>query len=148
MESPGLLELMRAQTEGAVRDGYTRFYNGFDRGLDLTYAAIVLMLRANHPDIRLVSVLAHEEQAARWSFSDHDLCYALLEQCDEEVMLQARYSHGCYLRRDRYMAERSSLVLSVYAAQPSDIMRSLNYARETGARVLCVDPIKLAAYEL
>ena len=37
---------------------------------------------------------------------------ALLERCDERVVLHARYETGCMFERNRYMVDRCDMVLA------------------------------------
>ena len=63
----------------------------------------------------------------------------LLAACDYETMVQERYGLGCMMRRNRYMVDRSSLVLAVYDGMLGGTMYTLTYAMRQGLETLILD---------
>ena len=53
--------------------------------------------------------------------------------------MQHRYTSGCMQRRNRYMVDRSSLVLAVYDGMLGGTMYTLTYAMRQGVRVVTMD---------
>lgn len=66
---------------------------------------------------------------------------AILDQCDFETLVQHRYDRFCMQRRNRYMVDRSALVLSVYDGVPKGgTAQTLAYAMRQGVPVQILDP--------
>ena len=64
----------------------------------------------------------------------------LLNQCDLETVVQHHYTKGCMLRRNRYMVDRSSLLIAVYDGTPKGgTMNTLAYALRQGVETIILD---------
>ena len=58
----------------------------------------------------------------------------LLDQCDLETVVQHTYTPGCMNRRNRYMVDRSSLLIAVYGGIPQGgTLNTLSYAMGKGS---------------
>ncbi len=80
-----------------------------------------------------------EEQAARWRERDRQRYFSLMERCDAETMVQRRYDRGCMLRRNRYMVDRSALLIAVYDGMLGGTMYTLSYAMKQGLEIVTLD---------
>jgi uncharacterized phage-like protein YoqJ len=122
--------------------GYGIFYCGAARGSDITFGELVLLAKATeYPEIRLVCVVPHEEQAKSWSEHWRDRYYGLLKQADETVLLSTRYTSGCYHRRNRYMVDKADALISVYDGLPTGgTAYTVEYARQKGKEVVIINP--------
>ena len=125
--------------EDCYRQGYRHFICGMAQGADMYFGEAVLALREKHPDVTLEAAIPCEEQAARWKERDRNRYFGLVERCDLETMVQHRYTSGCMQRRNRYMVDRSSLVLAVYDGMLGGTMYTLTYAMRQGVRVVTMD---------
>ena len=66
----------------------------------------------------------------------------MLDACDLETVVQHNYDRFCMHRRDRYMVERSSAILAVFAGTPGGTQYTLNYAIKEGLDILLLDPAR------
>jgi len=105
-----------AKIEKLVENGVTDFLCDCERGFPLTVAEVVIGLRdarksqgLNTP--RLCVVAPHEEQTTDWDEDSRDRYYAVHEQADEVLFLQAHFSDGCHERCEQYMIDNSDFVL-------------------------------------
>lgn len=139
---PRCLALKRSmcrEIELLHRRGYTHFITGMALGCDLYFAQAVLETKEIYPTITLEAAIPFPGQADRWS-PEHQARYrALLEQCSIESVVQNHYDRGCMLRRDRYMVDRSSVVLSVYDDTPGGTRYTLDYAAKNLRSILLLD---------
>ena len=145
-DDPRCLELKdrlaRALTE-AYHEGYRHFLCGMAQGTDLYFCQAVLDLRQTHPEVTLEAAIPFTGQADRWPEADRRRRQALLDQCDLETVVQHTYSPGCMNRRNRYMVDRSSLLIAIYDGIPQGgTLNTLAYAMRKGVRtvVLPVEP--------
>ena len=65
----------------------------------------------------------------------------LLAACDLETMIQERYSPVCMQRRDRYMVDRSSLLIAVYNGTPGGTRYTVQYAMSRGLDIVDLPPV-------
>lgn len=90
------------------RQGVRTFLCGMAAGAETAAAEAVLALRdSTLPDLRLVGVLAWEERTNNWSEPDRDRFFAVMERCDEEIMLQTAYTEGALERQREYLLQNS-----------------------------------------
>lgn len=90
------------------RQGVRTFLCGMAAGAETAAAEAVLALRdSTLPDLRLVGVLAWEERTNNWSEPDRDRFFAVMERCDEEIMLQTAYTEGALERQREYLLQSS-----------------------------------------
>lgn len=104
--------------EQAYSAGMRHFISGMARGTDLYFAQAVLELRQRHSDVTLEAARPCQTQADSWPAPERAQYDQILEQCDYETLVQHQYDRGCMQRRNRYMVDRSALVLSVYNGVP------------------------------
>lgn len=110
------------EIEKAIQDGCNTFLFGGAYGWDLMAAEEVIKKRAvidfNNPRyIRLIAIIPFEEQAVRYSLSDHELYYEIMSKCDDVITLNTHYNSHCYAQRNQYMVERSSRVICYWNGQ-------------------------------
>lgn len=110
------------EIEKAIQNGYDTFLFGGTQGWGLMAAGEVVkkktLIDFNNPRyIRLIAVIPYEEQAVKYSLTDHELYYKIMSKCDEVITLNTRYNSRCYAQRDQYMAEHSSRVICYWDRQ-------------------------------
>ena len=120
--------------------GYRHFLCGMAQGADLYFCQAVLHLKAQHPGVTLEAAIPYEGQADHWPPADRLRRQRLLNQCDLETVVQHHYTKGCMLRRNRYMVDRSSLLIAVYDGTPKGgTMNTLAYALRQGVETVILD---------
>ena len=125
----------------AYQEGYRHFLCGMAQGCDLYFCEAVLALRRQHSDAALEAARPCETQSNSWPEGDRRRYQAILDQCDFETLVQHRYDRFCMQRRNRYMVDRSALVLSVYDGVPKGgTAQTLAYAMRQGVPVQILDP--------
>ena len=108
---------------------------------DLYFAEAVLALRLCRSGVTLEAARPCESQADAWPEAEQHRYQAILDQCDFETLVQHRYDRFCMQRRNRYMVDRSALVLSVYDGVPKGgTAQTLAYAMRQGVPVQILDP--------
>ncbi len=129
---------VRSAVDGAVADGYTDFLCGGCVGGDFLFADAVILARAARPDlpIRLHLCLPCRDQAVKWSREDRDRYSGYLEVADSVVCLAEAYDAGCMARRNRYMVDRSSLLIAAFNGAPGGTAYTVRYARQCGLRIV------------
>ena len=76
-----------------------------------------------------------------WSYEEKGLFEYILGHADEAFYVSENYYRGCMHKRNRYMVDRSALVLSVYDGVPKGgTAQTLAYAMRQGVPVQILDP--------
>ena len=127
-------QLMEA-VERAYGDGFRHFITGMARGGDFYFAEAVLELRTRHPEVTLEGARPCESQASGWPERDRRRYDSILDRCNYETLVQHHYDRGCMMRRNRYMVDRSALIISIYDGVPKGGTAStLAYALRQGLK--------------
>ncbi len=116
--------------------GYRNFYCGMAEGCDLYFAESVLLLRQVHPDVSLHAAVPCRTQADRWTAEQQHRYRELLRQCDSVTVLQEEYIPGCMMARNRFMVNRSTVLLACYNGEPGGTRNTILYAKEQGLEII------------
>ncbi len=116
----------------ATRQGYTHFISGFAVGVDLIFAEIVAELKAVYP----ITLEAAIPEPGRMKTPDKTF-QRLIACCDVVKIHSNDYSKGCYMKRNRYMAEQSELVIAVWDGRNTGgTAATVRYAVQKGLAVI------------
>ncbi len=139
---PRCLELkgrLCSALEEAYRRGYRHFICGMAQGCDLYFCEAALALRDDRPGVTVEAAIPCEEQADRWSDAERERYFRLVGLCDFETMVQRHYDRGCMLRRNRYMVDRSSLLIAAFDGTLGGTMYTMAYAMKKGIEIVRID---------
>ena len=78
-------------------------------------------------------------QPDKWKIQQRQRYNRLLDSCDRVNVLQINYTPDCMLRRNRYMVDRSSLLLACYDGRPGGTMSTILYAQRQECTVVLID---------
>lgn len=128
---PGCLGLksMIADVLASLYDaGFRHFICGMAIGADMYFGEAVVALRSEHPDVTLEAAIPFDGQERKWPRKDRLRYARLSEECDERTVLRREYASGCMLARNRYMVDRSSVLIAVYDGRPGGTQYTIRYA--------------------
>lgn len=111
----------------AIDAGITTFISGMAKGVDIWAAEIVLKLKKENSDIKLICALPNPE----WLQYHRDLC----ADADEVVIISKSYHPGVYQLRNQWMVNHSSRVIAVFNGQPGGTKNTIDYADQIGVPV-------------
>ena len=137
---PRCLSLKRriaAAVEAAYEEGHCHFLCGMALGCDLYFCETVLALRDRHPDVTVEAAVPCPTQADAWAPDQRERYTRLVEACDFETLVSAKYTPYCMQRRDRYMVDHSSLLIAAFDGTPGGTRSTMQYAMSR--RVSIVD---------
>ena len=134
-----LKEAIRREMERAYDRGFRHFICGMAQGCDLYFCEAALALRGERPGITVEAAIPCEEQTEKWPQWDRERHRRLVDSCDFETMVQRHYDRGCMLRRNRYMVDRSALLIAAFDGTAGGTMYTVAYAMKRGVEVIAVD---------
>ncbi|MBD5086530.1 MAG: DUF1273 domain-containing protein [Clostridiales bacterium] len=109
--------------------GITNFISGMAIGVDLDFAEIVLKLRNKYP-ITLECAIPCPNQTLKWNSSDKLRYESILKRADKINLISERYTPECMLKRNRYMVDKSQLVIAVFnGIKQGGTWYTINYAK-------------------
>lgn len=129
--------------ENAIKRGYRYFGVGGALGFDTIASLVVLKLRENYPDIRLILVLPCLTQTRGWSKQDIHLYEEIKKQADKIVYTSQEYTWDCMQKRNRHLVDNSSLCICYLTKTEGGTFYTVNYARKENLDVINItDNIK------
>jgi uncharacterized phage-like protein YoqJ len=141
-------KLKRAETEikkglegailKAIHEGFTTFITGMARGVDIWAGQIVLRLRQDNPDLRLIAALPYPGCDRRWSASWRRQYAEVLEAADLVECTSDEYSMASYQKRDEWMVDHSAMVIAVYDGVSGGTKNTIEYATQCKAEISCI----------
>lgn len=131
-----LKERIYDAAEAVYHSGVRHYICGMATGCDFFFCEAVLRLRAEHPDISLEAAIPFEAQSKAWSDSQQKRYDRLISECDFHTVVQKEYSAGCYMRRNKYMVDSSSVLISVFNGSSGGTLNTLLYAIRNGLEVI------------
>ena len=136
-----LKELIRQEIEALItQQNISHFISGMALGVDQWAAEAVLELKKAYPHITLEAAIPCELQASKWRVEQQERYFTIASQCDKETMLQRAYTNDCMQKRNRYMVDSSRIVLAVWGGKPGGTGSTVNYARQLGRTIVCINP--------
>lgn len=132
-----LLKSVLADVLGALyAAGYRHYICGMALGADMYFGEAVAALREERPDVTLEAAIPFDGQDRKWPPALRRRYARLTESCDECTVLSPVYTDTCMLERNRYMVDRSSLLLAVYDGRPGGTRYTVRYAADSGLEVV------------
>ena len=136
-ESEGeVIYALRAKVCHAIEDGFDTFITGMSRGVDIWAAEIVLELKRENPEIRLVAALPYDGMGNSWNSRWKNSYFDILEKADLIKIFSPNYQPFVYGERDRWMVDMSSRVIAVYHGEAGGTKNTMDYAEKNGIEVI------------
>lgn len=120
--------------------GIRHYICGMALGCDTYFAEAVLSFRNEHEDITLEAAVPCPGQPDKWSESDRKRYNHIISECDYETLINQQYTKECYLDRNRYMVDNSSVLIAVFDGSFGGTMQTVNYAAKRGLEILRITP--------
>lgn len=129
---PQYLKLVNNITETTKKsysEGYRNFIFGGAMGFDLLSAEIVINLRDQLPELKVICMLPFENQAKRFSKPWLDKYRFVLENCDRITYTSAEYTVNCCSERSEKMLNSSSRLITYFDGKDGGTARSVALAQ-------------------
>ena len=115
---------LAARIEAIYELGYRHFICGMAIGCD-TFFAEAAVPCGSQPD--------------KWTKAQRLRYNELLNRCDTVTVLQYGYTDDCMMQRNRYMVDRSSLLLACFDGRPGGTMSTIVYAERQGLKTVIIE---------
>lgn len=117
------------------------FINGAALGVDLWSAKIIIGLKKEYPNIKLITALPCRNHPSKWNKESQELWQ---EVCDSsnEVVLVTDDDYRPYLMqvRNEWMVDKSNIVLAVWDGSKGGTSNCVNYAEKTDKEIIKITP--------
>lgn len=123
----------------AVADGLNVFITGMARGVDIWAAQIVLMLRDEGYDVKLMCACPYEGFERGWSQEWQKAYREILAAADFVKYVCEGYSRACFQIRNEWMVNHSARVIAVFNGEKSGTKNTIDYAMKVGVPVVRIE---------
>lgn len=106
-------ELTAVLTE-QYNKGYHTFITGGARGFDLLSAEVVLSMQERFADIQLFIAVPYAGHHLYFTDNEIERYADVAEKATSNIILSSYYYEDCFLRRNDYILEHSSLLIAYY----------------------------------
>jgi len=120
------------------------FISGMALGIDLCDAQIVIDLKIDYPQITLEAAVPNKNQTLKWRKEDKKAYNQILLNCDKISVLQDSYTLNCYMKRNKYMVDKSDFVIAVWNGSKCGKGNTVKYAHKCNKRLYVIDPDMLS----
>lgn len=109
-------------------------------GFDMICAELVLELKKEYPQIKIVCAIPCKGQEKVWNALTQKRYHNIVKQADKTVVLAEKYTPECMLDRNRYMINNSSLCIALFDGKPGGTAKTIKFAEENGVEVIKIKP--------
>ncbi len=128
--------LLETAVDNAISDGYVTFITGMAEGVDIWAAEIVLEKKKDNKDLHLICAVPHPGFEKRRSQYETERYKNIIKNADYVTTISDNYYRACYQKRNIWMVDRSSRVISVYNGKSGGTQNTINYAIKRGIEII------------
>lgn len=122
----------------AVADGLNVFITGMARGVDIWAAQIVLRLRNEGYDVKLICACPYDGFECGWSQEWQKQYREILTAADFVKYVCGGYSRSCFQVRNEWMVNHSARVIAVFNGENGGTKNTMDYAAKAGVPIVTI----------
>ena len=122
----------------AIQDGYHVFISGMARGVDIWAAEIVLALKGEYGELKLICAVPYDGFELRWARDWQERYNHILQHADYVRILRDSYTPSVFQYRNMWMVNHSARLIAVYNGEAGGTRNTIQYAKEQGRVVRIV----------
>ena len=130
------IDLLYNTVEKLIYEGYSHFITGMADGADIHFGQCVSYYKYDFEYIKLEAALPYPIRPTKNRTPYMDDRDDLLDVCDIKTEVSPRYFKGCMQKRNRYMVDKSDLVLAIWNGSYSGgTWDTIKYARSKNKEI-------------
>ena len=127
---------LRRVIEEQIKAGIVFYGAGGAGGFDTLAAQIVLDMKKEYPQLRLILVLPCEGQTRGWRSEDIAVYEDIKRRSDKVVYVSREYTPDCMHRRNRHLVDHSGTCICYLTRSTGGTAYTVDYARKKGLRII------------
>lgn len=124
----------------AIKCGKKCFLTGMAEGFDMIATEMLFDLRKMYNEIKIIAVIPCKNQEIKWSEKQQKRYKNILKQCDKLVILSEEYTSTCMNERNKYMVDKSSLIIACFNGKPSGTANTIKFAKINKTKIEIINP--------
>ena len=138
-DEKSVMKDLEKEIRKAVSDGLNVFITGMARGVDIWAAQIVLKLRDEGCNVRLICTCPYEGFERSWSQEWQKAYREILTVADFVKYVCNGYGPACFQIRNEWMVNHSARVIAVYNGENGGTKNTMDYAMKVGVPVVRIE---------
>ena len=138
-DEKSVMKDLEKEIRKAVSDGLNVFITGMARGVDIWAAQIVLKLRDEGCNVRLICACPYEGFERKWSQEWQKAYREILTVADFVKYVCNGYGPACFQIRNEWMVNHSARVIAVYNGENGGTKNTMDYAMKVGVPVVRIE---------
>ena len=130
---------LKEEIQQAIYDGLTVFITGMARGVDIWAAEIVLQLREQGQDIKLICAVPYRGYERNWKLEWQTRYNTIISHADLVRFISPKYSRNCFQIRNKLMVDHSARVIAVFNGEKSGTKNTIDYAQKNHVPVMFIN---------
>lgn len=106
------------------------------RGVDMWAAEIVLEIKEENPNIKLIAAIPFKGFESKWGYDNQKSYNEILSKADLVKYICPKFSYSSYQIRNEWMVNHSSKVIAVWNGEKSGTKNTIDYANKCGVEVV------------
>ena len=138
-DEKSIMNDLEKEIRKAVADGLNVFITGMARGVDIWAAQIVLKLRDEGCNVRLICACPYEGFERKWSQEWQKSYRDILTAADFVKYVCNGYGPACFQIRNEWMVNHSAKVIAVFNGENGGTKNTMDYAMKVGVPVVRIE---------
>lgn len=122
--------------QSLIEQGVIYFGSGGALGFDTLAAEIVLALKIQYPQIKLIMVYPCKSQTVFWKEKDIEIYNQIQKSCDKCVYIAEAYDSSCMYKRNRHLVECSKYCVCYLKKYSGGTAYTVRYAYKKGLKII------------
>lgn len=118
----------------SIEKGYKNFLVGMALGFDTICFQILEKIR-KEKDIKIIACIPCLTQDYKYSADDKKEYKRMIESADNKIILSESYNPWCMQKRNRFMVDNSTLLISYLRNAYGGTFNTVKYAQEQGIKI-------------
>lgn len=131
--------ILREKVHSLIEQGVVLFVCGMANGADLYFAETVIALKAEYPSVMLEGAVPYHGQERTWPRGERERYEKAIKGCDFVTVVSEHGSKWAPLKRNRYMVDKASILLSLNYAESGGSAYTERYARENKVKIIKIN---------
>ena len=138
-DEKSVMKDLEKEIRKAIAEGLNVFITGMARGVDIWAAQIVLKLRDEGCNVRLICACPYEGFERSWSQEWQKAYREILTVADFVKYVCNGYGPACFQIRNEWMVNHSARVIAVYNGENGGTKNTMDYAMKVGVPVVRIE---------
>ena len=129
---------LEKEIRNAVLKGSNVFITGMARGVDIWAAQIVIKIREEGENVKLICAVPYKGFEKRWGWEWRRQYRLIIQAADCVRFICDKYKDDCFKLRNEWMVNHANTVIAVINDENSGTGKTVDYAKSAGVSITTI----------